>query len=46
MDSEHKDELEILEGLEQLVGYKAESFEQQGFFLQFSQSFENSVEDI
>ena len=45
MDLEHKEELERLEGFEQLVGYKAKSFEQQHFFLQFSQSFEVCSKD-
>ena len=34
-----------MEELEQLVGYKAVNFEQRGFFLQFSQSFEGFAKE-
>ena len=34
-----------MEGFEHLVGYKAKGFEQQGFFLQVSQSFEDYAKE-
>ena len=45
VDLEHKEELEKVEGFEQLVGYQASSYEQHGFFLQFSQNFEDCAKE-
>ena len=46
MDLEQQEEeIDMMEGFKQLVGYKAESSEQQGFFLQFSQSFEGCAKE-
>ena len=41
VDLVHNEELEKVEEFEQLVGYRAAIFEQQGFFLKFSQIFED-----
>ena len=45
MDLEKEEDIRRLEGFEQLVGYKDESFEKQGFFLQFSQNFEDCAKE-
>ena len=45
VDLELHEVLGRLEGFEQLVGYKPEIYEKQGFLHQFSQTFEGSTKE-